>query len=241
MKTVVKYCKAEHHFTKTNTFRLGTLQQYREHENIDIADPFEGLTATYRFKNPYEIININSHLIESLTGGRIKFNYSGDAIQINPGGALILNERHEIQNQYIWCTSDQKYGNEETATSLGYDCWYKIVDIDGFMDALYAAMAPNARFLNKISIPYQLDKIHRKVNYSADKHIKSYTGRVNPLTDAVFTKPLRSQKDPNVDYTKNVEYRMLWKMYDKNTNLIHTVRKEAIEFDFTDAMKSYCK
>ena len=48
MKTVVKYCKAEHHYSKAKKFRLGTLQEYREHENKPIADHLEGVTQTYK-------------------------------------------------------------------------------------------------------------------------------------------------------------------------------------------------
>ena len=240
MKTVVKYCKAEHHFSKTNTFRLGTLQEYREHENKLIADPLEGVTPTDKIFNPKDTINLDARTAETLFGGAIKFSRSGNVFQIGAGGTVNVNFQYLIPNQYIWCTADQEFGNRETARSLGYDSWYKITNVNMFMRALCYAMAPHLNFKIPMIYTTQITMISGPVNYKSEKHIDSDTGNVDPLMDAVFTKPSNSRINPNVDYMKNIEYRMLWLMDNKYTNLINEVRKEPIEFEFTAEMKSFC-
>ena len=240
MKTVVKYCKAEHHFSKTNIFRLGTLQEYREHENELIADPLEGVTPTYKLFNPKDTINLDARTAENLFGGAIKFSGSGNVFQISAGGTVNVNFQSLIPNQYIWCTADQEFGNMKTARSLGYDSWYNITNVTMFMRALSYAMAPHLSFKIPMIYTTQITMISGSVKYKSEKHIDSDTGNVNPLMDAVFTKPRNSRIYPNVDYMKNIEYRMLWLMDNKDTNLINEVRKEPIEFEFTAEMKSFC-
>ena len=240
MKTVVKYCKAEHHYSKAKKFRLGTLQEYREHENKLIADHLEGVTPTYKIFNPKETINLDARTAETLFGGAIKFSGSGNVFQIGAGGTVNVNFQTLIPNQYIWCTADQEFGNRKTARSLGYDSWYRITNVNMFMIAVSRAMAPQLKFKIPIIHTSRTRMISGPVNYKSEKHVDSDTGNVDPLMDAVFTKPRYSRMNPSVDYTKNIEYRMLWLMDNKYTNLINEVRKEPIEFEFTAEMKSFC-
>ena len=248
MKTVVKYCKAEHHFSKTNTFRLGTLQEYREHENELIADPLEGVTPTYKLFNPKDTINLDARTVETLFDGDFQISFNDGfkipsslrVMQIEAGAIVNVNSQSLIPNQYIWCTADQESGNRETARSLGYDTWYKITNVNMFMKALSYAMVPHLNFKIPMINASNIAMISGPIKYKSEKHIDSDTGNVNLLMDAVFTKPRNSRLNSNVDYMKNIEYRMLWLMYNKYTKLINEVRKEPIEFEFTAEMKSFC-
>jgi hypothetical protein len=241
MKTVVKYCKAEHHYSKAKKFRLGTLQEYREHENKFIADPLEGLTPKYTIRNSDSTINLDGTAAKTLFAGAIQFRGSGTAVEIAPGATVKVNTHSLIPNQYIWCTADQECGKEETAHSLGYDSWYKIIDVDSFMLHLYFSMSQNIKFKIPMIYKYQVTMIHRPLVYETGKNFHSKTGIIDPLMDGIFSKPEKSQDHPSIDYTKNIEYRMLWLMYAKETGIVHAVKKEAIEFDFTSEMKSFCE
>lgn len=241
MQTVVKYCKPEHHFSRTKTFKLGTLQYYREHENGFIADALEGITTTYTLEKIGTKTFMDVRSAEALSSGLLKFSGTGGGIIIGPDATLRINSRTQVPNQYIWCSSNQESGNKETADTLGYDSWYNIVDVEGFMQSVCYAMISKVKFKIPMIYSYKIDIVHGTVQYTSQKNLKKFNGYSNILRDSIFNKPETSLSYPEVDYTKNVEYRMLWMMTEPTTGLVHSVAREAIEFEFASEMKSFCK
>jgi len=237
VKTVTKYCDRKYHFDNAAKLQIGTLEYYRQHENDKIADPTEGLSASYDITNENNELKLPRNKTELLSGGAIK----GTGIIMESGARMTFNQMTEIPNQYIFCVADEKDGNENTATSLGYESWYQIVDVDAFMYEVTKQLSSHALPLRVLVKSDQILCAHKEVTYCKDKQKLVDHVNFNILADAVFTKPTTSFNDSNVDYSLNNEYRMVWGLVDPNAGDLIPVKHEPILIDFTDELKKLCK
>lgn len=235
MTSVIKYCFEEHHFESSPKLQIGTLKYYREHPKIEIADRQEGLTPRYGVHNTSKDIEYDAKTTETITGGGI---LSG-GIKINRGATFVVNAQAQVPNQYIFCATNKDIGCEKTAKSFGYDAWYKINDVDRFMQLATAMMADKIRFSNVLLHKCQISLRHGPVEYS-DLPRTLDGSTIDPFLDAVFRKPSHSDLDRSVNFENNHEYRLLWQTFDRAQGLIHGVRKDPILIDFTDEMKEVC-
>ena len=234
---MIKYCDQKHHFSNANKLQIGTLKYYQSHTDVKIADPQEGLTPNYTLRNDHEEMILSREQTEGLTFGGVK----GGGITICPGGRININMQEQIPNQYIFCGTCEQSGLEETANSLGYNSWYQVLDVNGFMKAVAFSMARIVKPSNKLVWNYKIENFHAPVRYLRNIGLEHDNVKFDKFIDAVFCKPSLSTLDKNIDFRLNNEYRLLWRIYDETTRLIHDVDPEPILIDFTSEMKSFCK
>jgi hypothetical protein len=236
MKSITKYCKPEHRFNRTDKLQIGTLEYYRDHENIKISDPQEGLTKEYIIKGGTKGITIGKDRMKYLTGGLL----TDVDVVLKEEGKLHLKVNRFVPNQYIFCATDEHIGNRETAYLLGYTDWYTIFNVREFIDRAALSLIKKMRFTNPLIYNCLITGVHAKVEYG-DGPIHLEHSNFSVFLDGVFRKPKNSDLDRSVDFQKNNEYRLLWTAYDEVLKTVHSVHKEPVLVDFTPEMKALCR
>lgn len=225
-------------FLTEGSIRIGSFDYYKNIENQNIKDEFDGgASIVYKGKKP--ITEEHNALF---------FN---DRIQLTNGWSIDTNGcpiigKPSTYNTFIFCCSHfENYSEIELSQkSLGKEDYYEIFDTKKFVDIISNALLKFCyhHFLQR---PYLIDykkldlKKHLKISCVAQKVVYKDEPKYNIVTekeldnfnpktvniDELFTKDIR--------YKENSEYRFIWVLFldDKENNYISMI---SIPFEYLD-------
>ena len=163
-----KYLCKEHleQFRRRGTLKIGTIELYREIENKAICDPFEGRTV-YSIETKEEAVDLSVEQVNAITN-----DYHITA-KFRIGPYSYFRDSLKVPNAYTFCVS--RGLSQQLMSSLGYDAFYAITDMNSFMKIIYAELDRRQELLFSVAdwVRYLQTKIFEITNANKDEVIRT--------------------------------------------------------------------
>lgn len=163
-----KYLKKKHlkQFRSKGTIAIGNIELYRDIENTAISDPYEGRTV-YAIETEGEAVKLSVEQVNAITN-----DYHITA-NLEVGPHSFFRDSLKVPNAYAFSVSRKL--DQQLMTTLGYDAYYKIKDIQGFMRVIYNELNRRTGLLFSVAdrISYVETKTFKITNANKDKVIRT--------------------------------------------------------------------
>lgn len=214
-RKVVKFCRAEHHISRTRNIQLGTLNYYRSIERPSIRDSEEG-----HFKRQFTNTTSSSQLHTPTDLNR----FIGTEMMTGPGGIVLTPGATAAKvdifdNVYLFCTSRLERPSPDAAKQFDYDAFYEIEDPYRFGEAVRVRLEEE---LKKPVVTVLGDVEYREEKKqefeSLDDALRARDGEEwwRPL----FIKNKSSPDHSGVSFEENREFRMAFVVTDEEGKIV---------------------
>lgn len=214
-RKVVKFCRMEHHISRTRNIQLGTLNYYRSIEHLSIRDSEEG-----HFKRQFTNTTSSSQLH---TPADLNL-FIGTEMMTGPGGLVLTPGATVAQvgifdNVYLFCTSRLEHPSLDAAKQFDYDAFYEIEDPYRFGEAVRVRLEQELKkpiFMVIGDVEYRKEKKQEFKSLDDAVRAKDNEEWWRPL----FIKNQSSSDHSGVSFEENQEFRMAFIVTDDEGNIV---------------------
>lgn len=214
-RKVVKFCRAEHHISRTRNIQLGTLNYFRNIEFPSIRDSQEG-----HFKRQFTNTASSPELLTSTNLNRFigtKMIMGPGAIVLAPGASATVVDIFD--NVYLFCASRLEQPSVDVAKQFDYDAFYEIVDPYRFGEAIRVKLEEELKkpvFTVLGDVEYKEEKKQESSSLDDVVRLRDSEEWWRPL----FIKSRRSSDHSGVSFEENREFRMAFIVTDENGKIV---------------------
>jgi len=201
---IYKYLKKKHlkQFKEKGIAKIGNIEYYRAIENKKINDPHEGRT-TYNIFTKEEAIELSVDQVNAINNTY----YSIASLQIAPYS--YFSSDLIVPNVFIFsasCRFDKKLMNV-----FGYDAYYKITDINQFMNTIHIELDKQFKLLFSVAskVRYVKTKIINVTNKNKNSVIRT-SAYTKSISDKIKTIYIEDYFTKHEKFSEEDEFRLVY-------------------------------